>query len=123
MKHPLHLTETVHRVVSGLRGQQVDLFVVGPTAYTSLVQEALQTAQCSVNIIRSAETPPVARSSREGSNLVAIVGMSGRFPGSDNLQEFWNVLAEGRDLHEKVKSRKFHDNGILTNAIAVDPSL
>lgn len=28
---------------------------------------------------------------------IAIVGMSCRFPGSNNLEEFWNLLYEGQD--------------------------
>ncbi|WP_160717044.1 SDR family NAD(P)-dependent oxidoreductase [Chitinophaga solisilvae] len=33
---------------------------------------------------------------------VAIVGISGRFPQSDGLAEFWEHLAQGNDLVEKV---------------------
>ncbi|KAL6718616.1 hypothetical protein ACLMJK_002850 [Lecanora helva] len=113
MKNPLRLTETVQKVVSELRGQRVDLFVSGPTAHTNLMQEALQGAQCSVNVVRSAETPSVARPSREGSNLVAIVGMSGRFPGSETLQEFWKVISRGQDLSEKIPSSRFDYNSYL----------
>ncbi|MFY1636694.1 SDR family NAD(P)-dependent oxidoreductase [Solwaraspora sp. WMMB335] len=28
---------------------------------------------------------------------IAIVGMAGRFPGADSVEEFWNLLIEGRD--------------------------
>ena len=33
---------------------------------------------------------------------IAIVGMSGRFPGGENLEEFWKVIEQGLDLHQKV---------------------
>lgn len=33
---------------------------------------------------------------------IAIVGMSGRFPGAENLEEFWNVLQQGLDVHKVV---------------------
>ncbi|MET9661000.1 beta-ketoacyl synthase N-terminal-like domain-containing protein [Streptomyces sp. NPDC006510] len=33
-----------------------------------------------------------------GEDAVAIVGMSGRFPGSADLEEFWQHLKDGRDL-------------------------
>ncbi len=29
---------------------------------------------------------------------IAIIGISGRFPGADNLEEFWSNLASGKDL-------------------------
>ena len=33
---------------------------------------------------------------------IAIVGLAGRFPGSEDLEGFWNVLREGRDLCQEV---------------------
>lgn len=33
---------------------------------------------------------------------IAIVGMSGRFPNASSLEEFWDVLYRGLDVHERV---------------------
>ncbi|MFE9722737.1 SDR family NAD(P)-dependent oxidoreductase [Streptomyces sp. NPDC005794] len=33
---------------------------------------------------------------------IAVIGMSGRFPGADNPSELWSVLAEGRDVVSPV---------------------
>ena len=33
---------------------------------------------------------------------IAIVGMSGRFPGGQNWEEFWEVLEKGLDMHREV---------------------
>ncbi|MDH5394004.1 MAG: amino acid adenylation domain-containing protein, partial [Gammaproteobacteria bacterium] len=30
-------------------------------------------------------------------NCVAIIGMAGRFPGADNVEEFWQILKEGKE--------------------------
>ncbi|KAI0476858.1 hypothetical protein F4859DRAFT_514189 [Xylaria cf. heliscus] len=38
---------------------------------------------------------------------VAIVGMAARLPGSETLEEFWQVLEAGRDLHEKIRPDRF----------------
>ena len=35
---------------------------------------------------------------------IAIVGMSGRFPGAHNLDEFSKVLYEGKDMHREVRT-------------------
>ncbi|WQF79437.1 Putative beta-ketoacyl synthase, thiolase, thiolase, acyl-enzyme intermediate active [Colletotrichum destructivum] len=32
---------------------------------------------------------------------IAIVGMSGRYPDSDSLEEFWNIIAEGKIAHRE----------------------
>lgn len=48
-----------------------------------------------------------APSSSEG---VAIVGMSGRFPGAESLDEFWTVLENGVDLCRQIPSDRFDVN-------------
>ncbi len=43
----------------------------------------------------------VAQSKKNGHNTgnrdIAIIGMAGRFPGAKNIEEFWELLAEGRE--------------------------
>jgi amino acid adenylation domain-containing protein len=34
---------------------------------------------------------------KQGNRDIAIIGMAGRFPGAKNLEEFWQLLAEGRE--------------------------
>ena len=41
---------------------------------------------------------------------IAIVGMSGRFPGAKGMEELWNILAQGLDLHKEVESHR--DQGV-----------
>ena len=50
---------------------------------------------------RSAEAPPAERGST-AEEPIAVIGMSGRFPGSPDLDAFWTHLDEGRDLIEEV---------------------
>ena len=47
---------------------------------------------------------------------VAIIGMSGRFPGARNLDEFW------RNLHDGVESISFLSDADL-GAAGVDPAM
>src|SRR5499427_273981 len=68
---------------------------------------------------RSPQPRPV-RSIRTGSSgrmdgtrapePLAIIGMSGRFPSADNISEFWNILATGKDVIEDFTRRT--DNGL-----------
>ncbi|MDU3338023.1 alpha/beta fold hydrolase [Paraclostridium bifermentans] len=39
------------------------------------------------------------------SNDIAIIGMSGKFPMADNLDEFWENLVESKDCIEEIPSR------------------
>lgn len=34
---------------------------------------------------------------------IAVVGMSGRFPGSNDVEELWKVLSQGQDLCQQVR--------------------
>ncbi|WP_027487387.1 type I polyketide synthase [Allorhizobium undicola] len=47
-----------------------------------------------------------------GREPIAIIGMAGRFPGADTLEEFWQVLAEGRDTVGKVPTERFDVTGL-----------
>jgi len=39
---------------------------------------------------------------------IAIIGMSGRFPEADNVEEFWENLISGRDsVRSPPKERKY----------------
>ncbi|MBX9792103.1 MAG: SDR family NAD(P)-dependent oxidoreductase, partial [Pirellulales bacterium] len=38
---------------------------------------------------------------------VAIVGMSGRFPGANSIDEFWKLLAEGKDPIREIPSSRW----------------
>ncbi|MDB4991708.1 MAG: polyketide synthase, partial [Myxococcaceae bacterium] len=40
-------------------------------------------------------------------DAIAIVGLAGRFPGADSLDELWEVLREGRDTVGKVPSSRW----------------
>ena len=102
-QNTLRLTDTVQTIVSDLRKVgDVDLVVLGPTAHTSLVQGALREKYINVNLISEPEAPLSSHDLRGGSDLIAIVGMSGRFPGSENIYEFWETLQKGTDFSQKV---------------------
>ncbi|KAL4796711.1 hypothetical protein BDV19DRAFT_387903 [Aspergillus venezuelensis] len=55
-------------------------------------------------LTREASTPP----SDEGAEKIAIVGMSCRLPGgADDLERFWELLEEGRDVHQTVPANRY----------------
>ena len=107
-QNTLRLTDTVQTIVSDLQKiGEVDLVVVGPTAHTSLVQGALREKYINVQVVSEPEAPESTHDLRGGSGLVAIVGMSGRFPGGDNVHDFWNALQKGQDMHQKASSHRW----------------
>lgn len=47
---------------------------------------------------------------RSGSGDIAIIGMAGRFPGANDLKEFWEILKDARDLHKEIPKDRFDVN-------------
>jgi naphtho-gamma-pyrone polyketide synthase len=40
-------------------------------------------------------------------NKIAIIGFSGRFPEADDLDEFWDLLMKGLDVHKPIPEERF----------------
>lgn len=54
---------------------------------------------------------------------IAVIGMSGRFPGSDNLEDFWQKLLEGKELttvFSQTNDQKTKAGAILKNVEQFD---
>lgn len=54
-------------------------------------------------------TPETPLSSQQGrlDNDIAVVGMSCKVAGADDVEEFWQLLCEGRSQHKEVPSERF----------------
>jgi len=50
---------------------------------------------------------PAGSGRRPGEEGIAIIGLSGRFPQAENLDEFWRNLCEGRDCIEEIPDERF----------------
>ncbi|MDG9715468.1 SAM-dependent methyltransferase [Streptomyces sp. DH24] len=70
-------------------------------------------ASASTQVAATAPASPAVTSAPAGSRHdrvnepVAVVGMSGSFPGSPDLDSFWNNLVQGRDLISEAPSERF----------------
>lgn len=100
----MDLIQTFRKAASGFRSRNVHLMVVGPTAHANSMQAALEENNLIVNVASSPEDLVPHVSTRDGSGHVAVVGMSGRFPGSESIQDFWESLQLGKDFHCKVSN-------------------
>lgn len=67
---------------------------------------------------------------KQGSpELIAVIGAGCRFPGAENLEQFWHVLSNGKDLISKDFSHRWQVNepatqwaGLLNNIYGFDAS-
>jgi hypothetical protein len=80
--------------------KDVEVKMMGPSGHAAYVLGVLKTTkQVSVeDDIQSWSSKDAGV--REGA--VAIVGMSGKGPGSEDMEEFWNVLVTGQDCHQEI---------------------
>ncbi|MFE4053273.1 SDR family NAD(P)-dependent oxidoreductase [Streptomyces sp. YIM B13518] len=53
------------------------------------------------------------RDTPDAAEAIAVIGMSGRFPGARNLDEYWENLAEGRDCVSDVPPQRWGLDGFF----------
>ncbi|MCF3172270.1 SDR family NAD(P)-dependent oxidoreductase [Streptomyces sioyaensis] len=51
---------------------------------------------------------------------IAVIGMAGRYPGADTLEEFWELLSEGRHSFEPVPESRWRHSDIYFDERDVD---
>ncbi|KAL4861374.1 hypothetical protein BDV12DRAFT_208059 [Aspergillus spectabilis] len=54
------------------------------------------------------DTPPkTGAHAEDGESKIAVVGMSCRLPGAEDIQQFWELLEAGRDVHQTVPANRY----------------
>lgn len=92
----------------------VRLNVIGLTQATPIVKRVLDSHKLSVTLHeKPAAFAEQSKDLRDGSNAIAIVGMAGRFPGSESLEEFWKSLLDGLDAHQEVCTSAFAPSSVV----------
>lgn len=67
----------------------------------------------------SASRPPAGAGTRgKGRGDVAVIGMAGRFPGADSVDELWPALLSGADLLSPVPTERWDHTRLLEQATA-----
>ncbi|MCJ1313534.1 hypothetical protein MMC25_007213 [Agyrium rufum] len=103
---PLYWTKTVSNMAASIGSSDVTLTTFGPTNAVKSLRRNLEQAGAKLAELASSDAQSQA-TPRGGSGAIAIIGMAGRFPGSETLEEFWEVLEKGKDLHTKIPKRSF----------------
>lgn len=104
------ILKTLGQLMSG-RDEPIDM--IGPCKLKQCFRqtvpdvELLQHGSGTANL----DFPPIETVGTSGN--IAIVGMSGRFPGANSIEELWEVLENGRDMHSKVCTNNENRNKIF----------
>lgn len=99
----LQLSRAIDATIQHLGARPTRLVVAGYTNHLPYLQKALQDKGIEFTV------PPhrrpdssLSNQGRGGSDLIAVVGMSGRFPGSGDVNAYWEGLLEGKRYVQEV---------------------
>lgn len=56
----------------------------------------------------AADAASKSSSTKPSDAKIAIIGMSGRFPDAADVEEFWNLLYQGLDVHRRVPEDRYN---------------
>lgn len=107
--HPIHWGRVIDQLRERIKVAGVKSFVITPIG--SLADQLVYTAMKQTSVGKLVTPPSLAKpSSTETPSQpitpdkakLAIVGMSGRFPGAKDNEAFWELLSQGLDVHKPV---------------------
>ncbi|KAL8811792.1 MAG: hypothetical protein Q9200_001524 [Gallowayella weberi] len=101
---PLDITKVMGQLNAKLGSRHLDIRVIGPSSHTPYLVTALKAAGSTASL-RYEDSLHQPQSFVPG--RIAIVGMAGRGPGSENLEEFWEVIMSKKDLCEEIPKDRF----------------
>ncbi|KAJ6190544.1 conidial yellow pigment biosynthesis polyketide synthase [Penicillium mononematosum] len=105
LARPLSIVQAVSKLDDNLgTSQHVDFKIMGPSSHAAYIVKVLRTAGREVSLHDDISARRTTPESQDG---IAIVGMAGKGPGSDDLDEFWDVILKGLDLHQEVPSDRY----------------
>ncbi|KAK8017980.1 polyketide synthase [Apiospora marii] len=106
----LLVDKTIESSIARLpRNATISVHEVGNTTHMPPVLKTLAAVGLPYDVIPTYSPPPPGSAplTRGSSDLIAIIGMSGRFPGSDNVDEFWRELMSGACHIKKVPESRY----------------
>ena len=111
LARPLDITQAIAKLNSKLVNDKIDVVRVlqmGTSSHAPYVASVLKAAgrEVLVHDHRSLLREDVGKKFM-GKGRIAIVGMAGRGPGSDNVDEFWDVIMSQRDMCTEIPKERF----------------
>lgn len=114
---PVDLVDMVKRLNNRLGSdpQQVELRIMGPTWFAGSLASKLKAAGRKVLVVNhtleQSERKSTGETNYEG--RIAVVGMAGRAPECDNLDQYWQLIAEGRDVAREIPRGRFDADSLF----------
>ncbi|KAI0877071.1 hypothetical protein GGS24DRAFT_512251 [Hypoxylon argillaceum] len=106
LQQPLDLDNIIRYISRDTADHDVHLTSIGPARMSSL-ERALQPSHVSRLGSRQLQSPQSNLPLLDNSDSIAVVGMAGRFPGAESVDELWKTLVEGKDQHRLIPIDRF----------------
>ncbi|KAI1377814.1 hypothetical protein F4677DRAFT_413633 [Hypoxylon crocopeplum] len=106
LQQPLDLDDDIRNISHRTADCDVHLTSIGPARMSSL-ERALQPSHVCRLGSRQLQSPQSNLPPLDTGESIAVVGMAGRFPGAENVDELWKALVEGKDQHRLIPVDRF----------------
>ncbi|KAI0861579.1 polyketide synthase [Xylaria cubensis] len=117
LNEPLYFTRAFDGCLNEGRhftGSQILIIPCGPTQAASTLANLLKpetkaevVLRLAPQISRESNTTHLGNHGSTGKCALAVVGMAGRFPDSDSVEELWDLLEKGIDAHRVIPADRF----------------
>jgi acyl transferase domain-containing protein/thioesterase domain-containing protein/SAM-dependent methyltransferase len=103
----VEFSPTVFFERSGLRGAAAWLVDEHPATVAAALRTSVPASVPATASARAAGTSSAEPSGDSGDEPIAVIGMSGRFPGAEDLDGFWANLRDQRDLVTEIPAERW----------------
>ncbi|KAI0158059.1 beta-ketoacyl synthase domain-containing protein [Xylariaceae sp. FL1272] len=110
LSRPLDITEAIDKLKMHLDNpQSARVIQVGTTSHTPYLIKCLGGPSTTVSLDdgQSSAKPEIQDGKRSYAGRIAIIGMAGRGPGGDNVDELWDIIMSKQDRCTEVPKDRF----------------
>ncbi|XXH01795.1 hypothetical protein Hte_008156 [Hypoxylon texense] len=106
LQQPLDIDDDIRNISHRTAGCDVHLTSIGPARMSSLERALRPSRVCRLGS-RQLQSPQSNIPPIDTNESIAVVGMAGKFPGAENVDELWKSLVEGKDQHRLIPIDRF----------------
>jgi zearalenone synthase (nonreducing iterative type I polyketide synthase) len=113
LSQPLDIVKAADKLSVHLgESKNIAVKMIGPSGHSAYIINVLENGLGALKRNISVENDPASIRQQPGKNsardtAIAIVGMSGKGPGSEDVDELWNVIETGKDCHQEIPADRF----------------
>ncbi|KAL8724560.1 MAG: hypothetical protein Q9166_007882, partial [cf. Caloplaca sp. 2 TL-2023] len=100
-------TKAIRAITQDIDTKAVELASIGSSNTAKAIKLTLEKQGKIVSMTENSDYSNFSDCRSWESTDIAITGISGRFPGAEDLDDFWRLLVDGRDMHREIPADRF----------------